>query len=350
MGKSSRGKRKRVLLKRVSTIFDKVNEHTDKTYWQPMTRIMCDLVCMKAAGWSKMDYETLMAVSGLGSSFVYKPIKHKPLNDYAFCTPPEGFFERVKASTGAAWDWRRYKTPEGAWRVLKKVVDSGAPVRVPWMEDAILAGYEEADDKKGRKAYVLCEPFAKPGKWWNWDEFVDWHKNSHGGWMGRLKKKKAIAPARRTAMDILKTFVEVAKSDPRGARRGFKDVKTGLAGIAAYADDIAEGEGIGGGWRGCHCAYPQISGRPSAAQYLAKLGKSKVLDKPEAAHVLAAADYYKAAAGAWNEWGRHLGHKAPKNAWKSKKHRAAGAAAICEALKQETLAIDEIGKALANMG
>jgi len=27
------------------------------------------------------------------------------------------------------------------------------------MEDAILAGYQEGDDKKDRKAFVLCEPF-----------------------------------------------------------------------------------------------------------------------------------------------------------------------------------------------
>ena len=38
-------------------------------------------------------------------------------------------------------------------------------------------------------------------------------------------------------------------------------------------------------------------------------------------------------------------HPAPRNAWDTKKHRLAGASAICEALKQETLAIDEIEKA-----
>ncbi len=230
MSKSKHTKQKRVLLKRVSNIFDRVNEYTDKTYWQPMTRIMCDLVCMKAAGWNKMDYETLMTMSGFGSSFVYKPMKHQPLNDYAFCTPPEGLWQRVKDSTGAAWDWRRYKTPEGAWQALKRALDSGTPARAPWMEDAIIAGYQDADDKKDRMAFVLCEPFAKPGKWWTWDEFVDWHKNFSHGWLGRLKKKKTRrAPARVAAIDILKAFVQLAKSDPRALTPGFKDVKTGLA-------------------------------------------------------------------------------------------------------------------------
>jgi len=96
--------------------------------------------------------------------------------------------------------------------------------------------------------------------------------------------------------------------------------------------------------------YPQISGRPSAAMYLAKLGKSKLLGKAASAYVLAAADHYTAATAAWGQWGRHLGHPAPKNAWTSKKQRLAGASAICEALKQETLAIDEIEEALAILG
>ncbi|MFC1462947.1 hypothetical protein ACFLQU_05000 [Verrucomicrobiota bacterium] len=340
---------KQMLLRDVPRVFDKVNAYTDKTYWQPMTRIMCDLVCMKAAGWEKMDYETLMTVSGFGSSFAYKPIRLQPLNDYAFCTPPPGFGERVRAATGAAWDWRRYKTPAGAWKALKRTIDTGAPARVPWMEDAILAGYQEADEKKNRKAFVLCEPFAKPGKWWTWDEFVDWHKNFSQGWLGRLKKRTRPAPARATAVDVLETFVLLARSDPRSVTPGFKDVKTGLAGIAAYADDIAEGEEIGGGWAGCHCAYPQISGRPSAAMYLAKLAKSNVLGKAASGHVRAAADHYGSAGTAWVQWGKHLGHSGPKNAWKSKKHRLAGSAAICEALKQETLAIDEIERALAAM-
>jgi hypothetical protein len=32
------------------------------------------------------------------------------------------------------------------------------------MEEAIIAGYQEADGKEDRRALVLCEPFAKPGK------------------------------------------------------------------------------------------------------------------------------------------------------------------------------------------
>ena len=345
MGTSSQVKSKRVLLKRVCSLFGKVTEHTD-TYWQPLTRIVSDLVCMKSSGWGRMDYETLMAVAGYGSSFVYKPAT-LPLNDYAFCTPPVGSFRRVKDSTGASWDWRRYKTLEGAWKAMKRALDSGVPVRVPWMEDAILAGYQEANLKNDRKAFVMCEPFAKLGKWWTWMEFIDWYENSGHGWLGRLSKKKArMAPPRAAAVNVLKTFVELATCDPRGATPGFKDVRTGLAAIAAYAEDIAEGVEVGGGWRGCHCAYPQISGRPSAAQYLRKLGRSSVLGKEASRHVLAAAEGYKAATAAWQEWGLHLGHSAPKNAWNTKKRRLAGATAILNALKHETLAIDEIERAL----
>ena len=350
MGNSAPIRRKRVLLKRVCSIFDKINAYTDKTYWQPMTPILCDLVCLRAAGWSTLDYETLLTVSGFGPSFAYKPIKHPPLNDYAFCLPPEGFERRVTAVTGAVWEHLRYTTPEGFWRALKRSIDSGAPARVSWMEEAILAGYHDADEKRNRKAFVLCEPFTKPGTWWSWDEFANWFKSPCcGGRLSRLKKKVRTGPARQTAVDVLRTFVQLAKADPRGRSPEFVNVKTGLAGIAAYADDIAQGEQIGGGWRGCHCAYPQISGRPSAAKYLATLGESNLLRKAASSRLLAAAEHYAAATAAWGQWGKHLGHPAPRNAWDTKKHRLAGASAICEALKQETLAIDEIEKALATL-
>jgi hypothetical protein len=85
-----------VLLKGASNIFDGVHEYTDKTYWKPMTRILCDLVCMKTADLHKTDYETLMTVAGDGSSSAYKPLRHKPLYDYAFCTPPEGIWELLE--------------------------------------------------------------------------------------------------------------------------------------------------------------------------------------------------------------------------------------------------------------
>jgi hypothetical protein len=274
-------------------------------------------------------------------------MKVRPLNDYAFCRYPEGLRRRVTDATGAVWESRRYKTPEGFWKALKRCIDAGTPARVSWMEDAILAGYEDAEEKRDRKVRVLCEPFAKPGAWWTWDEFVDWHKNfSWGGRLTRLKKKVRTPPARGTAIEILKTFVLLAKADPRGKRPGFANVRTGLAGIAAYAADIAEGADLGGGWKGCHCAYPQISGRPSAAKYLAGLGRSKLLGKAASAHVLAAAGRYAAASAAWDVWGKHLGHAGPRKGWETKKHRRAGASAICEALNQETLAIDEIERAL----
>jgi len=45
----------------------------DKVYPQPHVYITTHYVCMRAAGWKDIDFDTLMTVSGAGLLFAYDP-------------------------------------------------------------------------------------------------------------------------------------------------------------------------------------------------------------------------------------------------------------------------------------
>lgn len=335
-----------VLLDNAVQIFDRVAEDTNDKYWQPRSAMTTHLVCMRAAGWRDADYGTLMTLSGFGISFVYEP-KQKFWVSYV---PPPGSDERITRATGFGWEWLRVRTAEEAWETLKQTIDTGKPVRAPYLEELVFAGYADAAKKADRKAFVLCVPFAHPGKWWTWQEFEKWFKTESHGFMGRHTKKVKPVAAKTMALEVMKNIVEWAEHHPHADNRAFGGAEFGLAGLQAYADDVADttkgSSYFHRGWMGCHNIYPQWTARKCTATYLRRAAKE--FPRAVAHHVRAAARQYDAAYAAWQEWEEHLGRadKAPKNAWSTKKHRLAGAAAIREAIEHERAAIAEVESAL----
>lgn len=336
-----------VLLTNVARIFEQVTKETNKIYWQPRSAITTHLVCMRAAGWRSVDYETLMTLSGFGVSFAYEP-KDKFWVSYV---PPHGGDERITQATGFGWEWLHLGSADQAWTAVKKTLDARKPIRAPYLEDLVIAGYQAAARKLHRKVYVLCVPFAESGQWWTWRQFVDWFNTHSRRYLARHTKRVKKVAARQIAIEVMENIVGWAQNNPMANSRVYSGVRFGIEGIEAYAADIADTSKdesyFHQGWLGCHNIYPQWTARKCTAMYLKQAAKkfaSKV-----SCHLLAATREYKAAYGAWQKWESHLGRKdkAPKGAWQTKTHRRAGAVAVRKALEHEKSAIAEVAAALA---
>lgn len=338
-----------VVLRRAVRIFDEVAAETQKACWQPRSAMTTHLVCMRAAGWKDADYDTLMTVSGFGISFAY----HRKEKFWVGWVPPPGADERIARATGFGWQWLHLRDAESAWRLLKRTIRAKRPIRAPYIEELVFAGHQEANRKADRKVLVLCVPFAHPGKWWSWDQFQHWFDTESHGFLARHTKRVEQAPPRETAEQVVKTIVQWALHHPLSDNKDYGQVEFGLAGIEAYAADIEDleltSDDFAAGWLGCHAIYPQWTARKCTANYLK--GAAGRFPTKVAARIRAAVKEYNAAYKAWQGWEKHLGRdgKAPKNAWRTKTHRLAGAKAVRRAAEHEKAAIIELAQALAAM-
>jgi len=321
------------------------------SYNHARTDLIMRLIFMRAAGVKDADYDSLVALSGYGTSFAYHPRNYKVMY-----YPPDGSSAtdaRIAAASGFGWEWiRDCKDPDKAWGIVTESVAAGKPVEGRWYDDVVFAGYQDAPDRAGRKVYVMGG-WDEPG-WWTWERFEKWARQF--GALGRHTKTVRKAPGRQTAVGLMKSIVKCADNDGRAEEKWMGPGKFGFDGMEAYAADVADvskkPEYFYDGWLGCHSINRQMSARKCAAAYLREAATEfpeKVADR-----ILAAATEYEAARAAWGEWESHLGQAGGrtkigelKEVWSLKKNREAGAAAIRKALDRERAAVAEIEKALA---
>ena len=336
----------RVLLTMVEDIFSSVISVTKAKYHQPRSAMTAHLICMKAAGLRSVDYEMLMAVSGFGLSFVYE---HSEKFWVSF-VPPPGCYKRLAEATGFGWEWLKLETPETAWAVLKETLSSGKPVRAPYLEELIFAGFEEAEKAEDRKVFVLCEPFMNPGKWWNWQEFCDWFEKHSFGFIGRHTDLVECKGQMGIAQEIMRIIVQWANNHPMAEDRAYDGVKFGIEGLLEYAKDVADTSltenYFDRGWNGCYSIYPQWTARICTASYLRQVAKecgSRVREQ-----LLSIANLYERAYSAWRVFEVYLGKDVPGGAWDDPARRVAGAEAILKAIEMEKKAIEEIAELLSD--
>jgi hypothetical protein len=313
------------------------------------------LFSMRAAGWG-IDCPTLMCVTGTAFSFWYQ---HD--NYHVAYSLPHGWEQRLAEATGFGYEYLDHEAVEDAWRHLVTSIDSGRLVNGEWMEGVTFAGYEAAGEPEDRKVFAVDETFEWPGAWWGWEQFARWYEEwaKPFRWLGRHSRRIATPSPRESALAVLKGIPEWAGEYDEG--RQYAAGGEGLAGIAAYAADIADtskrGDYIAGPWRGCHAINPLWTARRLPPVYLRRAARE--FDGQARQHVLAAADRYAAAYEAWQEWNRRLGGAVtggedadgtPPTAWDSPDARAAGAAAVRQALEHERAAVAAIKEALAATG
>jgi hypothetical protein len=321
-------------------------------YWQPRSWVQAQLVCMRTAGWTDIDYETLMMLSGFGPSFAYHP------NElwWAQYLPPQGCDERIAQATGFGYEGKWYETADAYWQALKETIDAGKAIHAPYLEEVILVGYQEADNKADRQVRPLAPIGVEPDTWWTWNEFETWFADESHGFLGRHTERVEQVSEKESALTVLETIVRMAHDDPRATNPDFAGAAFGLSGLEAYATDVGDMSKSGkpdvyfeSGWMGCHAIYPQISGRAAAALFLKRLGESGIFQTQVNAQILAAAKAYHAARAAWGEYERHLGNEEAaevSDSWMIEARRLAGAAAIHKAIKHEKTAISQIQRVL----
>jgi hypothetical protein len=322
-------------------------------HWQPRSYVQVRVVCMQASGWEDADYDTVMTMSGFGPSFSYHPKKFWP--QYL---APNGCDERIARAMGFGWEWKWYETVEEYWQALRETIDAGRPIHAPYYEEVLFVGYQDADSSDERQVRPLAPHGvgAEPGTWWTWQEFEKWFDEWSHKAFGRHTRRVEKTSPKESAVETLKTIVQMATKDPRAETPDFDGVKWGLEGLAAYAADVGDTSKSGkadeyfyGGWMGCHAIYPQVSGRASAAAYLERLGKSSIFPGAINVHIMAAAEAYGAARAAWGEYEKHLGNEETaevSDSWMVEEHRLAGAAAIRKAIEHEKAAVDRVQQAL----
>lgn len=349
-----------VLLKAVCDAFEQADQAAREEFGSlnPVrTDMLMQLICLRGAGVKDIDYETLVMLSGFGTSFAYDPVKFWMM--YQPPDPPDQTEARIARGTGLGWEWiTDVRSADQAWGIITASIDAGNPVQGRWLDDYVFAGYQDAAAKADRRIFVAGgwdKPTWQP---WSWlDQYIaEWGRNP-AGIFGRHAGDKAVpkAPPKDIAVDALTAIIRYAEQDPRAAQDRMKDGKFGWAGLDAYAADVADTskgpDSFDGGWLGCHAVNRQSSGRKCAAAWLARAAAA--FPDPAAGHIRAAAREYQAAYAAWDEFTRHLGAEETlelaKIRWADPKARSAGAAAVRKALKHEQAAVEAVRRALASL-
>ena len=327
------------------------------TPWAQRSDSFHYLFRMRIAGYD-VDYATLNTVSGHGPSFSYCGAHEG--NDYINYLPPAGRDGRIARATGCKLVWRQHKDIEKYWQALKQAVDAGQAVQAPNEEDIMFFGYVDADAPADRKVLPAPTLFVDDEEW-TWAQFEKWFKKPMvHGWMGTIEGKVGPAAPRESAIEVMQMMVAFARGDDPRAKPN-DHIHWGIEGIEAYAKDLADmtksgGDTrkghFGGGWRGCHCVYPQAGGRPAAAKYLRSIAPH--FDSEAKKHIIAATEAYDDATAAWKKYFEQLGRDSERTvevehtvAWTTEQYRKAGAQAIADAARHERRAIAELEQALA---
>jgi len=311
-------------------------------------------VQMRAAGWD-VDYDTVAAVSGYSALFAYDPKTLSPKYHHLMI----GMDGRIAEATGFGYEWVDFIGAEDAWRIVKESVNAGKSVKAMDWEGILFAGYQDAKDPADRKVFAMADGPSTSARWLAWKQFGEW-ADRVTKWkdarLGRHTRRVRKASAKATALGVIRNLVEWSVTPPDHVTKRLPRAKHGLAGIAAYADDVADAKGKPPAyfketaWTGCHAINPQWTARNSTAVFLKRTAAAKVLNARANAHVLAAAEAYHAAYLAWGRFYEQLGHHAPKNAWADANRRAAGGAAAREWLRREHAALAELRAALVACG
>jgi len=311
-------------------------------YPQPCVYLVTHLLEMQAAGWTDADFDTIAAVSGASALFGYQHGTYMP--KYAnLLIDMDG---RIAEATGFGYEWVGFQDAEGAWAVVKESVDAGRPVKGMHFENLLIGGYREAPDKQDRRLFVMADGPETFADWWTWEQFEKWVGQWSEGRLGRHTRRVKALPPKDVALRVMGDLVEWSANPPEGVRSRHRAAKFGLEGIEAYAADCADTEKYED-WSVCHDVNPQWTLRNSTAAYLEGAATAGLFPEDVSKHVSAASREYRAAYEAWQVLYEQLSHGAPKDAGKTKKRRAAGAAAVRKALEHEKAGIAEIEKALS---
>jgi hypothetical protein len=133
----------------------------EEVYPQPSVYLVSHLVCMRAAGWRDISFDTLAAVSGASALFAYEPGTFMP----KYANLAIGMDERIAEATGFGWAWVPFDGAEEAWTLLKRGVDAGRPLKGWHAENVVFAGYQNAETPEERRVFAMTDGPEYYAKW-----------------------------------------------------------------------------------------------------------------------------------------------------------------------------------------
>jgi len=311
-------------------------------YEQPAVYLVMHMVEMKAAGWQDIDFDTVAVVSGPSALFGYQPDHMAPKYWHLFVDPDR----RIAEPTGFGYTHETYDDAEGAWQIIKQCLHAGKCVKGWHYENCLFVAYRETDAPDSREVYVIGQGPGEFNAWWTWSEFREWVAAWGQRDVGRHTERVPEAAPKHVALRVLRDLVAWSAEPPEACRRRQPNAKYGLAGIEAYAEDVADFPARPASyfeesaWQACHAINPQWSIRNCSATYLRRLAHSRVFPGTANQHLLDAATEYRGAFKAWQEFYDQLGHHAPKGAWDTPPRRQPGGAAAQRWLAHERIAIE----------
>jgi len=338
-----------VLLEDVVKIFDdligRLNGHgvmaDNEVYTQPCVYLSLHLVQMRAAGWKDIDFDQITAVSGASALFAYEDDSFMP----KYANLSIGMDERIADATGFGYEWVDFKGIDGAWELIKESVDSGRSVKGWFWENIMFAGYQDAAKPEDRKVFAMADGPGTFARWWTWQEFDKEFVKLVEGWgqsrFGRHTERVPTKPANIVALRVIKDLVEWSTNPPEHLLEKYPKATFGLAGIELYAENCADMEKFQD-FGACHGMNPQWPIRNSSSIYLKRVAEANVFPEKLDAHILKAADEYKAAYVYWKQFYNHLSYGGGEGWGKIEEHRMAGAEGIRKALEHEKMALAEL--------
>jgi hypothetical protein len=312
----------------------------DEVYTQPCVYLSLHLVQMRAAGWKDVDFDQIAAVSGASALFAYEQGAFEP----KYANLSIGMDGRIAEATGFGYEWVNFKGMDGAWGLIKESVDSGKSVKGWDWENIMFAGYQDAPEPEGRKIYAMADGPGTFSEWWTWKEFGEYVKRIEG-WgcpqFGRHTERVPTKPANVVALRVIKDLVEWSTNPPEHLLKKYPKATFGLAGIELYADHCADMEKFED-FGSCHDINPQWPIRNSTSVYLKQVADANVFPEKLDAHLLEAADEYRAAYIYWKQFFNHLSYGGGEGWGKIAEHRLAGTEGIRKALEHEKVALSEL--------
>ena len=138
-----------------------VPKKPDEWYMQPHVYVTAHYVCMRVAGWSNVDFDTLMTVSGASLLFAYHPDSMMPKYAHVWIDMDK----RIAEATGFGWERVKFEGVDEAWKLVTNTIDSGRLGKAHYWEDMLIAGYQDAPANQDRSVFVMGDPFPGDGEW-----------------------------------------------------------------------------------------------------------------------------------------------------------------------------------------
>ena len=111
--------------------------------------------------------------------------------------------ELVAQATGFRAEWVQLTDAEQAWELIVESVNGKRPVAGWHGELMLLAGFEDAESRDGRRIFAMKDGNGYFAEWWTWKQFADW---CEGERVSRFSERAEPLPERDVALRVIEAI------------------------------------------------------------------------------------------------------------------------------------------------